>query len=393
MAVERLRRLLALCLLALCALGPATAAEPRIGVMTMHPGAVFWERFGHNAIVVDDGRQPLSYNFGFFDMAEPGFTGNFIRGRMDYLMLALPLEQDLAYYRQTGRGVDIQWLALSPAQNRRLRARLEFLARPENARYRYDYFRNNCATRVRDVLDEALDGQLQRQLSASSLGDSYRSESVRLAWPAKWMALGFDLGMNAEGDKALNRWDEAFIPMRLQDSLRGLRLADGRPLVREEQTVLPSRLPPPPAELPQWPLTAAAVGLALAGLLYAARRRSQALFNAGILAFWLVSGLIGSVLLAVWLGTEHRYLHANANLLLFPPLAWLAAALHPLRRRSPRLRAAYLLTVKAIAALAVAAVLLKFVQSGGQSNLNWILMALPAHWLITRQVLADNRTR
>ena len=65
--------------------------------------------------------------------------------------------------------------------------------------------------------------------------------------------------------------------------------------------------------------------------------------------------------------------------------------LHALRRRSPALRAAYLLTVKAIAALAVTAVLLKFVQTGGQSNLNWILMALPAHWLITRQVLADNR--
>ena len=386
-----LRRLLVLCLLAVSALGQAAAAEPRIGVMTMQPGSVFWERFGHNAIVVDDGTRALSYNFGFFDMAEPGFTGNFIKGRMDYLMLALPLEQDLGYYRQVGRGVDIQWLALSPEQSRRLRARLAFLARPENARYRYDYFRNNCATRVRDVLDEALGGELHRQLTASSLGNSYRSESVRLAWPAKWMALGFDLGMNADGDKALSRWDEAFIPMRLQDSLRGLRLADGRPLVREEQTILPSKLPPPPAELPQWPLTATAIGLALAGLLFAARRRSQRLFNAGMLAFWLACGLIGSVLLAVWLGTEHRFLHANANLLLFPPLAWLAAVLHALRRRSPTWRAAYLLTVKAIAALAVAAVLLKFVQTGGQSNLNWILMVLPAHWLITRQVLADNR--
>ena len=391
MANKRLRRLLALCLLALSALGQAAAAEPRIGVMTMQPGAVFWERFGHNAIVVDDGTRELSYNFGFFDMAEPGFTGNFIKGRMNYLMLALPLEQDLGYYRQVGRGVDIQWLALSPEQNRRLRARLAFLARPENARYRYDYFHNNCATRVRDVLDDALGGELQRQLTASSLGNSYRSESVRLAWPAKWMALGFDLGMNDDGDKALSRWDEAFIPMRLQDSLRGVQLAGGRPLVRQEQTILPSELPPPPAELPQWPLTATAIGLALAGLLYAARRRSQRLFNAGMLAFWLASGLIGSILLAAWLGTEHRFLHANANLLLFTPLAWLAAALHPLRRHSGQLRAAYLLTVKAIAALAVTAVLMKFVQTGGQSNLNWILMVLPAHWLITLQVLADNR--
>lgn len=391
MANKALRRLLTACLPLLAALGQAAAAEPRIGVMTMQPGAVFWERFGHNAIVVDDGDRALSYNFGFFDTAEPGFTGNFIQGRMDYLMLALPLEQDLSYYRQVGRGVDIQWLALSPDQNRRLRARLEFLARPENARYRYQYFGNNCATRVRDVLDEALGGELRRQLTASSLGNSYRSESVRLAWPAKWMALGFDLGLNADADRALNRWDEAFIPMRLQDSLRGMRLADGRALVQGEQTLLPSRLTPPPDELPQWPLTAAAIGLALAGMLFIARRRSRRLFDAGMLAFWLVSGLIGSVLLAVWLGTEHRFLHANANLLLFPPLTWLAAVLFAVRRRSNALHAAYLLTVKAVAALAVASVLLKFVQTGGQTNLNWILMALPVHWLITRQVLADER--
>ncbi len=58
----------------------------------------------------------LSYNFGFFDLSEPDFTRNFIAGRMNYLLAALPLEQDLAYYRQAGRGVSIQWLNLSEAQ-------------------------------------------------------------------------------------------------------------------------------------------------------------------------------------------------------------------------------------------------------------------------------------
>ena len=136
------------------------------------------------------------------------------------LLAALPLEQDLDYYRRAGRGVSIQWLDLDEAQKRKIHARLEFLAKPENARYRYDYFTNNCATQVRDVLDGALEGQLKRQMVASSLGNTYRSESVRLAWPAKWMALGFDLGMGRAGDKPLNRWQDGFIPMRLQQSLR-----------------------------------------------------------------------------------------------------------------------------------------------------------------------------
>ena len=68
-------------------------AEVRIGVVTMGPGEVFWERFGHDAIVVDDPArgEPVSYNFGFFDMAEDGFIGRFVRGEMQYMLVALPL--------------------------------------------------------------------------------------------------------------------------------------------------------------------------------------------------------------------------------------------------------------------------------------------------------------
>src|SRR4249919_4290841 len=100
----------------------APAQAPRIGVVTMQPGQIFWERFGHDAIVVDDPARsgPISYNFGFFDPSEPDFVPRFIRGQMRYQLVALPLAQDLAYYREVGRGVAIQWLALDQDQVRRL---------------------------------------------------------------------------------------------------------------------------------------------------------------------------------------------------------------------------------------------------------------------------------
>jgi hypothetical protein len=78
---------------------PFGVATPRIGVVTMEPGNEFWERFGHDAIVVQDG-DAVSYNFGFFDMSEPGFVRNFIRGHMRYYLVALPLAEDLASYRR-----------------------------------------------------------------------------------------------------------------------------------------------------------------------------------------------------------------------------------------------------------------------------------------------------
>ena len=159
----------------------APAQAPRIGVVTMQPGQIFWERFGHDAIVVDDPArgEPISYNFGFFDPSEPDFIPRFIRGQMRYQLVALPLREDLAYYRDVGRGVSVQWLDLTPRQAARLADALAVNALPQNAHYSY-YVTDNCATRVRDAIDSALDGRLQRQLSARSRGDTYRNEAVPL---------------------------------------------------------------------------------------------------------------------------------------------------------------------------------------------------------------------
>ena len=63
-------------------LASAAWAAPRIGVATMAPGEVFFERFGHNAIVVVDpaSGDAISYNFGFFDPGEADFVGNLALG-------------------------------------------------------------------------------------------------------------------------------------------------------------------------------------------------------------------------------------------------------------------------------------------------------------------------
>jgi hypothetical protein len=93
-------RFLLLLLLALVPGGSlaAPASPPRIGVIKVQPGVIFWERFGHDAIVVDDPArgEPVSYNFGFFDPSEPGFVPRIIRGQMRYQLVALPLREDLA---------------------------------------------------------------------------------------------------------------------------------------------------------------------------------------------------------------------------------------------------------------------------------------------------------
>ena len=254
---------------------PAAAATeqapPRIGVATMQPGEVFFERFGHDAIIVVDPATgaATSYNFGFFDPSEPDFVGRFVKGRMMYYLVALPFEEDLSSYRDSGRGVSVQWLDLTPAQAHKLADALAERARPENARYHYDYFTANCATMVRDYIDLALDGGLQRQLAGRSRGNTYRSEAVRLASPASWMWLGFDLGLGPYADKALSRWQEAFVPMRLAESLEQVQNDDGRPLVQSRQELLPHRIAAEPPERARhwWPWLLC--GVVVAGLVLA----------------------------------------------------------------------------------------------------------------------------
>jgi hypothetical protein len=375
-----------LALLFACAVPLAWAAAPaeappRIGVLTMAPGEVFFERFGHNAIVVApaDGSGPVSYNFGFFDMGEDGFLRDFVAGRMRYMLVALPAEEDLASYREKGRGVTVQWLDLEPAQARALAAALAENAKPENSRYTYDYYLANCSTRVRDALDAALGGALKAQLSGPSQGLTFRSESVRLAWPAKWMATGFDVGLGPQADRPLSRWEEGFIPMRLRDSLRLVRLADGRPLVVAEGEVLPNHVEQPPDVLPDLRFEALVAGAALAiAALWAARRQRRVL-AAFALAFWATCGLAGSLMLYIWLGTAHWAGHANQNILLFPPFAF---ALLPggwalLRGRTPSPRfGAWLWAVAGSAALAGFCTFLPFL---GQRTLDWVLLLLPLH--------------
>ena len=367
------------------AAGTAAATQddslaPRIGVVTMQPGEIFFERFGHDALVVVDPRSgsATSYNFGYFDPGEADFIGRFIRGEMMYYLVALPLEEDLSQYRDAGRGANLQWLDLTPQQARSLAEQLAERARPENARYHYDYFTANCATMVRDVIDNAMQGGLQSQLAGRSRGNSYRSESVRLASPSLWMWLGFDIGLGPYADQPLSRWQEAFVPMRLADSLRQARNSEERPLVQAEQELLPHLLPAEPAEHARrwWPWLLS--GLIVAGLILRGAGRTR-LIAAVAVPLWLLCGIGGLLLAYLWGWSAHQAAWANRNLLLLNPLciALLPGVWSLLRGRQPGRWFNGLLWL--IAATATVALLIHWLSLQPQFNLQWIVLLLPIH--------------
>ena len=221
-------------LLALLALFPAAAAAQdapppaalEISLLTIGPGEIYWERFGHNAIVVHDraSGESTAYNYGMFDFDEADFLVNFARGHMTYQIVANRAGDDIAWYAQEGRFVVEQKLRFDAQQALALKRFLDWNVQPGNARYRYDYYMSNCSTRVRDALDDALGGALRRQLSAPSRGYTHRLLTGALMSPQPLLMAALDAGLGPMADRRLSFWDDSFVPMELMAHLRDVTL-------------------------------------------------------------------------------------------------------------------------------------------------------------------------
>ena len=367
---------------------PNPESPPTISLLTIGPGEIFFERFGHNAIVVRDpaSGEVVAYNYGIFDFDQQDFLLNFARGRMRYRMAVDEVADDLAMYRDEGREITEQRLALAPEQARVLVEYLEWNARPENTQYRYDYFEANCSTRVRDALDRALGGALHAQTEGRSRGFTWRLDALRLMAPEPALMLLIDLGLGPYADQRIDYWQESFVPSTLRDVVAGAKLAEsGDTPFAEAPVVLARGQVAQPPELPpdlRWPflLLGVALGGALAWLgasLRASRRVPLALFA---LVFELFCGVGGLLLVFLWFGTEHRAAWRNENLLLLDPLclallpAWFGILRGRGRARPFARRCAWLVVLGAAFAL-----FSKILPAFAQANLHWILLFLPIH--------------
>lgn len=393
--------------LALCSL--ASAAEPQsavvpmqgpglladvpderieAGLLTIAPGDIYWQRFGHNAIFLRDRLEPgrvVAVNYGIFDFGEKNFLLNFLRGRMHYFAVAGDPRAEIEDYAASGRGIDMQWLALTPAQVGRLRTRLESDTSPANARYRYDYFTRNCSTRVRDALDAAFGGALERSARVRSRGWTYRQHSLRLARPDLPLALGIHLGLSGYTDEPLTLWQEAFVPQRLADAVAELQI-DTVPVVATTQVLARHRIGLPASQPPQWRWAFASAGLALAALLWALQRAATRVATS--IFAWLrravlaLAGAVGCGLLALWIGTDHVAAHRNLNILVMSPLClgWLLGS----RSRHGALRRIGQWSIAGVLLSLAIALWFAFTGALRQDFADWLLLIAPALLVLAR---------
>ena len=299
-------------------------------LVTFGPGEIYWERFGHNAIWLREPAVGLdhTFNFGYFDFEQEDFFLRFIRGHMLYFSIAQPASREFEFYRQGNRSIRVQKLNLSPAQYRQLRDYLLNEIKPENRNYRYDYYLNNCSTRIRDALDIALDGALAAAGKSTPAKLNFRDQTRRLTQMQFWYYLGLELGLGFPVDRAVSRWDEMFIPMVVADEVTAMsdRLSEtGSPLVAVDTMLFTATAAMPGATPDSIWYRYLFLGLLVTGLAWLSGKFMPPVWLAGLCHAWiLISATNGLLLAALWLLTDHEVAGNNANLLLFNPLVVLA---------------------------------------------------------------------
>ncbi len=310
-----------------------TKGKIAIALVTFGPGEEPWQRFGHNALWVRDLGSGINtlYNYGRFSFEEKNFIFRFIQGRMRYWLEKQDPELTFSAYKIMGRAVYVQELRLTNEQQVRLRNFLEWNSHPDNSFYDYNYYTDNCSTRLRDAVDQVLGGKIFEQTHDIQASTSFRFHTQSLTSQTPWLYTGLLLALGSPVDKAISVWEDMFIPMRLREHIRTIMVLDKEgslvSLVNSEKTLFASKAVFQEASIYTKFHTYLLFGLLLGGVfvwlgMLSSERPLVKFSGVAVIMCWLlVIGIGGSILSALWIFTDHLYSFYNENLFFLTPLA------------------------------------------------------------------------
>jgi len=320
---------------------PAPAEQDRYQVflLTMDQGDAVWELFGHNALLIRDRDtgQDLAWNWGLFSFEADNFVLRFLQGTMTYSMGPSELDPFLTSYQLANRTVYANEVLLTPEEARRLDEFVRWNFAPENRGYVYNYFLDNCSTRVRDALDGVLGGVLRQRFESAPTEFTYRWHVRRLVQEMNWLDYGLYFLLGPRADAPISEWETMFIPMDMMSLLEAFERPDGAggttPLLGPRQVLVQASRPGAAANAPPFSPWTLAIGLGGAALFVALGRATARggkwAFRglaATTLAWGLVSGVLGFLVIAIAF-THHVFGHWNPNVLLVNPATLAVAGL------------------------------------------------------------------
>ncbi|MBV6443598.1 MAG: DUF4105 domain-containing protein [Haliscomenobacteraceae bacterium CHB4] len=295
---------------------PVTLSDSaHVSLMTVAPGEMLYSTFGHSAIRFFDPAHYLDrcYNYGTFDFEQPNFILKFCRGKLLYFLDIEPCKGFVRGNLLDQRAMKEQMLNLSREQKQLLFNILQENAREENRYYKYDFFYDNCATRIRDVVEKAFDRPIAWDSSRLALGTTMRQLLNPYMAHLPWTHFGMNLGLGYAADRRALAEDFMFLPDYVHDMFATARINDSTLLVKSERHIPEYSFPTPEFKpgffgRPLWVMSL----VALIGLASMFNRRTERIFDA---VFWFVLGIAGLLIAFLWFATDHTSTKTNFNLL------------------------------------------------------------------------------
>ena len=323
-------RLLLILLSAILTLGArASAADSlRVSFVNFHPGAEVYELEGHSALRITTPESDMAVTYGVFSFDQPNFIYRFVKGETDYSVAAVPWRYFLQHYLDNNRRVVEHIIPLDSIQRQRLLGLLDTNLMPQNRVYRYNYVKDNCATRPLRILELAIGDSII--LPAPDAAATFRSVMRRYHRNYPWYQFGIDLSLGPGIDYDINARELAFAPVVL-DSMLPDATTGGAPLVAGTIVVnegSDATLPPTPWPLHPltvcWAVFAIGIAITVADL---RRRCVSRWFDTIIFGVFGIEGLILTFLIfiSVHEATSPNYLYAwlNPAALIVPVFVWI----------------------------------------------------------------------
>ena len=330
---ERMRSLKLLCLftflLYVNAIARAVAEDSmEVSLLTCSPGTEVYALYGHTAIRIcnETTGEDWVFNYGVFSFSQPHFIWRFALGECDYQVGAVPFAYFAKEYEARGSSVYQQTLNLTSAEKRRLWALLLENMQPENREYRYNFFYDNCTTRARDRIEEAVDGEVV--YPRADTVHTYREIIHQYTGHYPWAELGNDLCLGAEADRPITERQEMFAPFYMLHYADGAVIRDPegheRPLVSGKSKVVAGRGVGVQEEFPLSPWACGWLLFALVALLTAAERWKHACFWWMDMVLMSLVGIMGLVLTALFFFSDHPTVGSNWQIWVFNPIPLVA---------------------------------------------------------------------
>lgn len=304
-----------------------------VSLITCGPGKALYSKFGHTAIRIRDTKGlDLVYNYGIFDFRTEHFYLKFIKGYTDYLLGIYPTMAFLPEYRERNSSVLEQVLNLNRNEKKRLIDLLNVNYEPQNRMYRYNFVYDNCATRPKDKIQEALDGLIVSDFEPEE--ETYRQMIDKYLVGAPWAEFGINLIFGSEADQNVNGSGLYFLPENLKDYFQKADIISfgenktNRKLIDEVHVLVdPVSEPEKHASWITNPFTVTLLWLLLGlAMTFMKTKRSvtSKLFDS---VLFFVTGLAGVIISFFMIFSVHPLVGSNWNLLWLNPLNIIVAFL------------------------------------------------------------------